>query len=139
LPPIEGSPFLARSKLKQGFENWEGVLNVDITRTPDRTKANLLVTGKDFGPEVDDSVLALTDIGPPHGVQIRMVFDTAERSLTREQFVALAAHELGHALGIKHAEVPGNAHLMSDTLSTVTEPDAADMAAAERHNWKKTV
>lgn len=139
LPPVEGFPELARSKLKEGFEKWEGVLNVDVTRTFDRTKANLIVTGKDFGPEVDDSVLALTDIGPPHDVQLRMVFDTAERTLTREQFIALAAHEFGHALGIKHAQVSGNGHLMSDLLSNISEPGNDDIAAAKTHGWKPTI
>jgi Matrixin len=139
LPPVEGSVELARSKLKSGFENWEGVLKLDVTRTGDRTAANLIVTGRDFGPEIDDSVLALTDIGPPGNVQLRMVFDTAEKTLTREQFVALAAHEFGHALGIKHSDVPSSGQLMNGLLSTISEPEEGDKRAAEAKGWTRSV
>jgi hypothetical protein len=41
-----------------------------------------------------------------------MIFDLAEKALTKEQFQATASHELGHALGIYHRDVAGSGQLM---------------------------
>lgn len=138
LPKVDGSPKTARKLLMTGFQRWAGVLNLGLDRTDDPAEANLFVTGRDFGREVPDSVLALTDIGPPRGVQLRMVFDTAEAYSSRDQFIAVAAHELGHALGIHHSDVASSGDLMSPFLSQITEPGDADKRAAQKLGWELT-
>jgi len=140
LPAVGGDPRFARSRLVRAFESWEVRLKMDVTRTDDRTAANLIVSGRTFGSEVDDSVLALTDIGPPNGTQVRMIFDLAEIHLSKDDFEACAAHEFGHAIGIKHADVSQSQplQLMNGTISAIREPQDDDLAAAVRKGWVRS-
>lgn len=143
LPAVGGDPRFARTRLTRAFEHWEARLKMDVTQTDDHTAANLIISGRTFGSEIDDSVLALTDIGPPNGTQIRMIFDLAEIHLTKDDFEACAAHEFGHAIGIRHADVSQSQplQLMNATLGTVKEPqkdENGDLAAAVRKGWVRS-
>ena len=138
LPAIAGDPRFARTRLILAFEHWQGKLKLDVTQTELPDQANLIVTGERFGPRVPDSRLALTDVGPPHGKKCRMVFDLAEVNLTKDEFEATAAHEFGHALGVRHRHAAKKGQLMSPSLSSIKEPLDADIAAAVRHaKWDK--
>lgn len=143
LPKIKGDSRFAQSRLKPAFDAWEGELKLDVVTTDNPEQANLLITGRTFGSEVaafgGESVLALTDVGPPNGQQLRMVFDLAEDDLTMSQFQATAAHEFGHALGVKHAFVDKTGDLMSPMLSQISTPSADDINAAVKHGgWVKS-
>lgn len=143
LPKVEGSAELARSILELAFGSWEMFFKLDIVRTADPADANLLVTGRVFdNTEVDSSVVALTDIGPPGGlsgrkpVQLRMVYDLGETFETRVEFEAAAAHEMGHVLGVRHRDIADPANqLMNGTLHGVTIPRRQDLDAATRKGW----
>lgn len=144
LPAVEGSRKRARGILELAFGSWELFLKLDIVRTGKLNDANLIVTGRTFGGEVPGNVLALTDIGPPGGlagvkpVQLRMVFDLGETFDDRRDFEATAAHEMGHALGIRHRDiVQPIGQLMNDTLTGVTIPREFDLQAAVQIGWRR--
>jgi hypothetical protein len=146
LPAVEGSPKLARSIFEAACTCWELFLKVEIVRTETIDDANLIVTGRVFAAPTPSDVLALTDIGPPGGlagnrpVQLRMVFDLGETYDKQADFAATAAHELGHALGIRHRDLPNPAgQLMNDTLTSVAMPQAIDLDAAVRKGWVRKV
>lgn len=136
--PNVGSPMASMLAFMTGAESWAKHLNLEISQeTGDKKKANLIVTCEVL--DADWSVLALTDIGsggPAQGGQLRMMFDKAEESWSAEQLQATTAHELGHALGIRHADVSQPGSLMNDTLDMgIIEPQAADIAAALTKGW----
>lgn len=136
--PNVGSPLASMLAFMTGVESWAKHLNLEISQeTGDKKDANLIVTCEVL--DADWSVLALTDIGsggPNQGGQLRMMFDKAEESWTAEQLQATTAHELGHALGIRHADVSQSGSLMNDTLDLgVKEPTPADVAAAITKGW----
>ena len=142
LPRVEGSRQLARHLLEVAFENWELFLKIDIVRTDKLEDANLIVTGREFDSSVPTDVVALTDIGPPGGlnggkqVQLRMVFDLGETYDKRDDFEATAAHEMGHALGVRHRDITNPVNqLMNDTLTSVKMPNNLDLEAAMRKGW----
>lgn len=141
LPAVEGSRVLARGVLEFAFTSWAGFLKLDVDRADTVATANLIVTGRTFGTGIPRNVLALTDIGPPGGVsggkpvQLRMVFDLGETYNSKLEFAATAAHEFGHALGIRHRDVSQGRQLMNDMLSDISMPQHFDLEAAVRKGW----
>jgi hypothetical protein len=140
LPNI-GSAMASRLAFMTGVESWAKHLNLEISHERDDKKnANLIVSYEVL--QADPSVLALTDIGtggPNQGGQLRMMFDKAEQSWSAAQLQATTAHELGHALGVKHADVQHQTGcLMNDTLDLgILEPQTADIDAAVAKGWKR--
>lgn len=137
--PIIGSANASRLIFMMAVESWAKHLNLEVSpETDDPKNANLVVTYEVL--QADPSVLALTDIGsggPNQGGQLRMMFDKAEESWSAAQLQATAAHEFGHALGVKHADVREAGCLMNDTLDLgILEPHPADIAAAVSKGWE---
>lgn len=76
------------------------------------------------------NILALSELPPPDapkGTVLRQTFDQAEVGLTKDQRVAMMAHEFCHCLGLGHA-TPGSGNLMEPVLSTIGSPQAGDAA-----------
>jgi len=144
LPEVNGSAMLAFGLLQRGFMHWAKRLELVVNMETDQKAANLLVTGAHLG--ANSSVLARTEIGPPQGRQLRMVFNLDKKNLTPELFTSNAAHEFGHALGIVHeAVVQDGSQVMNGTLLGVTKPQGpggrTDLQAAVFQGWRlpKTV
>lgn len=136
LPEVDGDRAKAAGALDQAFANWASNLDMEVSRVFDHSKANLIVTGFDFGTST--TMLAKTDIGPPRGIQLRMIFNTAKK-FTRDQFISNAGHEFGHALGVFHEDVDqgDRSLIMHGTNLGVTDPQDADVDAAVRRGWKR--
>lgn len=144
LPVVTDSPLSSMELMRAAFLQWRDVIAIDFAQTGDQKDANLLITSSDSFDGVkkfDASTLALTDVGPPGGLkgdrpsQARMVFDK-RKTFTRADFVATCAHELGHAIGISHNDVPSTMNvLMSPVLSSITAPLKADADAAKKKGW----
>jgi hypothetical protein len=117
--------------LNAAFAAWQVHLNLKVDVTDKQENANLVISTDQLkGAPVN--YLALTDIGPPNGRQLRMVFDVAE-SWDADTFRSCAAHEFGHALGVWHKDVPQQGQLMNDTLDAkVKFPGVFDLQAAKR-------
>jgi hypothetical protein len=128
-----GSTNFALFHLSIALESWFMFLNLEVSQTGDPANANLIITTELLPASAPDNYLALTDIGPPQRGQLRLTFDKAE-SWTSDLFQACAAHEFGHALGIRHQDVRQPRQLMNDTLSDIKEPQAQDIAVA-RATW----
>jgi hypothetical protein len=70
------------------------------------------------------NVLALSELPPadaPLGTVLHQTFDSAEGGLTKDQRIAMMAHEFCHCLGLGHAQ-PGSGNLMEPVLSSIGAP-----------------
>lgn len=138
LPPVKGSKALAYGLLQRGFINWATRLNLIVNRVSNHQEANLVVTGAHMG---NGPVLARTEIGPPQGRQLRMVFNLDKTDLSADEFESNVAHEFGHALGIVHEDVrQDGTQVMNDTLLGVKDPqgpgEKTDLQAAQFYGWR---
>jgi len=138
LPLVDGSRMTALEVLEKGFKNWSRRLKLIVNMEAEQDKANLIVTSADLGK--NSSVLARTEIGPPRGQQLRMVFNES-KTFTRDEFESNVAHEFGHLLGVFHEDVDVNDQLlvMHGTLLGVKQPQDADLNAAAARGWTKKV
>ena len=117
--------------LNAAFASWQVHLHLKVDVTEKQENANLVVSADQL-QGAPPNFIALTDIGPPNGRQLRMVFDVAE-SWDADTFRSCAAHEFGHALGVRHRDVPQEGQLMNDSLDKkVKFPGAFDLQAAKR-------
>jgi hypothetical protein len=138
LPEVSGSKTLGFGLLQKGFMNWGRKLDL-VVNPADQKDANLLVTGAHLG--ANSAVLARTEIGPPQGRQLRMVFNLDKKDLTPDQFESNVAHEFGHALGIIHeAVVQDGSQVMNSMLLGVKKPQGpggrTDLQAAVFQGWR---
>jgi len=138
LPEVNGNKALAFGLLQKGFMKWATRLDL-IVNPEDQKNANLLVTGAHLG--ANSAVLARTEIGPPQGRQLRMVFNLDKKDFTPDLFVSNVAHEFGHALGIVHEDVVQDGlQVMNSTLLGVSNPQGpggrTDLQAAIFHGWR---
>jgi hypothetical protein len=139
LPEVNGSKTLGFGLLQKGFMNWGRKLDLVVNLTSNQQDANLLVTGAHLGK--NSSVLARTEIGPPQGRQLRMVFNLDKTDLTPDLFESNVAHEFGHALGIVHeAVVQDGTQVMHAMLLGVKKPQGpggrSDLDAAVFQGWR---
>ena len=100
--------------------------------------ANLIVSGADLGQNT--TILARTEIGPPKGRQLRMVFNLS-KPFTSDAFESNVAHEFGHALGVVHEDVvQDGTQVMNSMLLGVKEPQGpgknTDLGAAIFMGWR---
>jgi hypothetical protein len=138
LPEVNGSKTLGFGLLQKGFMNWGRKLDL-VVNAADQEDANLLVTGAHLGAA--SAVLARTEIGPPQGRQLRMVFNLDKTDLSPEMFESNVAHEFGHALGIVHeAVVQDGTQVMNAMLLGVRKPQGpgprTDLQAAVAQGWR---
>jgi hypothetical protein len=139
LPEVNGSKPLAFGLLQRGFINWAKRLDLVVNMVSEQKDANLLVTGAHLG--ANSTVLARTEIGPPQGRQLRMVFNLDKKDLSPDMFVSNVAHEFGHALGIVHEDVVQDGlQVMNSMLLGVKNPQGpggrTDLQAAIFHGWR---
>jgi hypothetical protein len=95
------------------------VCGIQIRETKDFNTAQVLAVSAPIDGEWN--VLALTE-----RLVLHQTFDIAEVGLSRQQRIAMMAHECGHFLGLGHA-VPGTGALMEPVLGTITGPQAWDV------------
>ena len=138
LPKVDGSEMLALGILQAGFQNWASRLNLVANMVTKQEEANLIVSGADLG--ANTTILARTEIGPPKGRQLRMVFNLS-KPFTSDEFESNVAHEFGHALGIMHEDVvQDGTQVMNSQLVGVKEPQGpgkdTDLGAAIFKGWR---
>lgn len=126
--PAEGAAF---NFLTRAIASWLGYFKLEVNYTFERKNANLIITTDSLPAGSPINFLALTSIGPPRQQQLMMTFDITETwdSVT---FQACAAHEFGHAIGIRHAHVQDSSgQLMNGMLNTsVISPRRRDIEEA---------
>ncbi len=124
------------SVLNQAFAAWSAVANISFQFVTDGggnigigTSAQIRVAaGFIDGPS---SVLARAFNPGGSATNGDMVFDSGETTFwTPSSFLAVATHEIGHAIGIRHTSVTGS--LMEPFYNpAITAPQADDIAAAQ--------
>jgi len=128
---IDGIPFGFIDPLIDAFNSWCRHLNLEVRHTREIADANLVVSFDQL-IGAPDNYLAVTDIGPPNGRQLRMVLD-ATKTWEEDSFRACAAHEFGHVLGLTHDDARHVGQLMNDSLDKrVMVPGSVDIEAARR-------
>jgi Ca2+-binding RTX toxin-like protein len=122
--------------LNQAFASWSAIANIDFQFVNDGggnfgvgTTAQIRI-GAGF---IDGNSNVLARAYNPGGSATNgdMIFDSGESSFwNASSFLAVAAHEIGHAIGIRHTSVAGS--LMEPFYNpAITGPQADDIAAAQ--------
>ena len=106
---------------------WNGVgLPVWLEQDPDTTGADIVVL---FADRLDSNRTGRTDVtwqrrGPIVKVQVTLATHTSDgRELQPSQMVALALHELGHALGLGHSPTRTDALYPETSATDLTSRD----------------
>lgn len=114
---------------EEALDSWQRICNFVRKRSPVIEEANVVVSVESLN--LGSDVLGVGDIGPPGKNQLRLRFEK-NRHFTASVFLATAAHEFGHCLGIRHEDMSGPGALMNPRLQDgILEPKAQDIAAAK--------
>ena len=110
--------------ITQGLERWTLALGsgVSYTLVSSEAEASIVIKAGTVTAGAAETVTTGIDAGPPMPlVKAVVTFDFAQipaldSNTNRTLLVALASHELGHALGINGGEVQGHSSESSDTM-----------------------
>lgn len=121
----------ARQYLADAFARWSKVCNVVFSETSSPGNANFVITEHDFG---DGPSGVLADCQLPYGGQQRMRLDRQGRWVVSTNppsgsvdLIAVAAHEMGHGIGLSHLPTGG----LVDLMEPFYRPGLRDPQAAE--------
>jgi hypothetical protein len=126
-------PAVVEAHYAQAWRQWEEVCGITAAQVTDQTQARVVATaGKIDGP---GNILAESELpcGAAATTQLSQTFDVADEGTLSpgDLMVACMCHEIGHALGLSHA-VPGSGNLMEPIISSISAPQAGDIAEVVR-------
>jgi hypothetical protein len=120
----------AQIAILRAIASWQRFIPV-FSEAKSAGEANLVITTGTFGTTVADGVLALSDIGPPVGHQLRLSINSAV-SWNPSEFEGVVCHELGHSLGIRHSDITRPRQLMGVVRNGVSTPQDQDIELAKQ-------
>lgn len=110
-----------------GYKAWSDVCDLRFTQVTDYRKADLLVLARRIDRK--GGILAEHQLPPGNDMQLRGWLDLAE-SWTLDMLLGVWTHELGHACGLSHTNVPNS--LMNPFWNpAISTPQTWDIEAVQ--------
>lgn len=135
LPGVTAQNF--RAAIDQAFDSWQGVCGLEFAEAAQGQAADIIITAGRIDGQ--NNVLAWSELPDGSDRPLQQRYDTSERYVVAENpgrsqidLVAVACHEIGHAIGLEHA-AQNSPDLMAPTYSPGRRtPQPGDVARIQR-------
>ena len=132
--------FNVRALFHQAFDAWSGIANIEFVEVREQGEATRYGYASDirivFG-RLDGPGDFLARAGLPLAVSLPtegdIIIDSSDTSLgrNRDKLLAVATHEIGHTIGLRHVEVEGTL-LFPNFQQNVLTPQSDDILGARQ-------
>src|SRR5215216_5768345 len=122
----EGSSEKQQETIRNAIEEWDKKINpLELEESPDRKGSDIRVDFKRNNKQdiAGHTMSTFDGHGPISKIEITIFKETTDHKFNNANIEQIAEHEMGHALGLGHANFDGNlmAALINDGTETISE------------------